>query len=274
MNTIIIGGAMRSGTTLLNNIICNAENTNPQIPECHYLTKLLECYIFGKNSFDTFQNAYFKNINEFKKFNANNIENFFNITRKKYNNCQNLVLKNPEITPLIPEMFELFGNKIKFLVSIRDPRDTVISMMKVGSKLKNNQINSHGLVRAERNMDALSKLYNAYYINLFNRITPELSKNILFIRYEDIVNIPEKTCDEISDFLGLKIKYEPSSSWNNNEIDFDLAKKNSFTSCFVTDLYGSAISTKSIKKYKKQLSSEESDIVAKNCQPIIKMFQY
>ena len=41
---IFIGGAMRSGTTLMQGIICNDTQTFPMTAECYYLQFLMELY--------------------------------------------------------------------------------------------------------------------------------------------------------------------------------------------------------------------------------------
>ena len=48
MSYVFIGGCMRTGTTLLQSILCGDGATNPLIPEAQWLARLLFLFLYGR----------------------------------------------------------------------------------------------------------------------------------------------------------------------------------------------------------------------------------
>jgi hypothetical protein len=273
MTYFIMGGAMRSGTTILNNILCSAENINPQIAECFFLTNLTRAYAQTKGNFDTFLSCYFDNPKAFQHMVGGWVEEFLDKTRKRYK-ANHLVLKNPEITPLIPDLHELLRNKAKFIVSVRDPRDTVVSMMKVGERMRQQNI-AHQLASLGRNVQVFAQMYNTYYANLFNRLTPELKPHVLFIRYEDVVQKLPEVMEALKDFTGLTFHYDPHSTWQNmDEETFKKGEVDPFAKSFDSGLHRKPLSKEAVGRHAEMLTPEESGIVGQQCSKLMQIFQY
>ena len=115
---------MRTGTGLLTNVLCSDPSTNPVIAEAQYLTRMLRLYLWGRNSYSAFLADTFATREDFVRFSRGWVEAYLERTRQRWSPCRHLVLKNPEMTPLFPELHDLVEES-KFLVIVRDPRDTV-----------------------------------------------------------------------------------------------------------------------------------------------------
>src|SRR3546814_5975830 len=66
-----------------------------------------------------------------------------------------LVLKSPELSTYFPHAADLFP-EARFVISVRDPKDTIASMIEVGERHRRSGVNSF-LAAAGRNIDALSR---------------------------------------------------------------------------------------------------------------------
>ncbi len=134
MTYFFIGGCPRAGTTLLQSILCSDDTVNPLIGEVGYLYHLVNAYKTGKIDFDRQGKYYFSNLVELRKFSAELANKFLEHTRKRYSNATHIVLKYPLIAELFSDIYELVED-VKFLLVIRDPRDTIASLIEVGKKM-------------------------------------------------------------------------------------------------------------------------------------------
>ena len=99
-------------------------------------------------------------------------QSFLQAAREHLAPCTHLVLKNPEMTPLFAEVRELVY-EARFLVVIRDPRDTIASILEVAKKQAQAGQTSN-FTNIGRDMRRLSQLYNAYYRAVVNTSSESL----------------------------------------------------------------------------------------------------
>ena len=174
MTTFFVGGCMRTGTGLLTSILCSDPSTNPKIGEVQYLTRMVGSYRWGKQVFSEFLGDTFETPDDFKQFNQHWLGDYLKRTRERFAPCTHLVLKNPEMTQVFPEVHELIDD-VKFLVMIRDPRDTIVSIMEVARKqLEAGQKTQFTEMRND--MQQMSTLYGSYYERLLRKPIPSLKK--------------------------------------------------------------------------------------------------
>ena len=81
MTYFFIGGCPRSGTTLLQNIICSNTKVNPLIGEIGYLYYLVNAYSTGKIDFESQTKYYFSYLAELRNFSAELVNKFLKYIR-------------------------------------------------------------------------------------------------------------------------------------------------------------------------------------------------
>ena len=75
-NTIFVGGVMRSGTSLLQKVICTSTDTNQFTTACRYLTGQIALYAQFSGGDSLFNDDYFETAEAFRAFTLTIIENF------------------------------------------------------------------------------------------------------------------------------------------------------------------------------------------------------
>ena len=273
MATFFIGGCMRSGTALLQSVLCSDSTTNPLIAEAQYFTRLINLYIYGKRSFDNFLKDPFAGLSEFTRFSQDGAQNFLQAAREHLFPCLHLVLKNPEMTPVFAEVHELVDDAL-FLVTIRDPRDTIVSILEVAKKQAKAGLITN-LTKIGRDMERLSQFYNSYYWAVINPLSESLKANMLFLRYEDLIGKTEATLAKIRSFTGLDlVGYDPGVPWQRSTRDYESLKTHPLFGPWMTDLTGGPMSRQAIGRYRERLSRAEAAEIERQCADIFRMFGY
>lgn len=268
---IFVGGAARTGTTLMQAILCSDKTTNPLISESAPIRLLLESLEKNIRLYKRFPGMYFNSEEELKLLYSNYLDIFFAHLKKKYS-CQNLVLKEPQLTKYFPLLFELLNDKVKFVCMVRDPKDTIASMLTWGEKMRE-QGQEHFF--QNRNMEELTYFYKSFYAPLFRyeKENTAFKKKILYIRYEELVLNHEEIVSKLRDFLGLSLsEFTPNKVWIKSKINFN--DNNLPFKSAITELYGKKISSSGIGKFKKILTEEEINIIENNLSPFLNRFNY
>ena len=149
-------GSPRSGSSLIYNAFCSKKIFNPAIPESHLVTNLTKLFYKQINRNNSFEKQYFfENIEDTKSYFKNCINIFFKKIAKKYKS-EFLILKSITITENINVLYELYP-EISYIMTIRDPRDIIVSMINVGKKQE--EINA--LNQFPRNIELLCNKINS-----------------------------------------------------------------------------------------------------------------
>ncbi len=215
-NIILIIGAPRSGTTLLSGLVTGNDECFPNIPECTFLTQIIEHYfnivnysdqerfrVFAQDK-DTLKEVYKRHINNMLSI----ILNQFEEPEYKY-----LILKDPELTTYIDLIPDFFHNTNKIIFIVRDPRAIVSSMLKVELKKENslNELNKNELI------EKISKnIFNYYYIVHQSKMYKD--NQLCIINYENIINNENNEFLKLEEFIGYKISRRP---FERNYFSFD-----------------------------------------------------
>ncbi|MEZ6062822.1 MAG: sulfotransferase [Planctomycetaceae bacterium] len=133
MAYIFIGGSQRTGTSIMQQLLCQLPSTNPYVYEASYLRQLLECYCQARDNFSGNHASYFGDLQGLRSFNQGVVHAFLSYAQSRLGNCEHLLLKEPHLTLFWPDLFELVPEAI-FIIMIRDPRDAIASMVEVGRK--------------------------------------------------------------------------------------------------------------------------------------------
>jgi len=132
---IFVAGGPRSGTTLLQGLLCSSPDTNPLIGEATDLALLVNAYCRSRELFQGEQRDYFDDLTDLQRFYASIVTAWLAKTAQRFGQPATLVLKSPAFTPVLPDLLELLPQAIA-IVAVRDVRDTVASLLKIGHKLK------------------------------------------------------------------------------------------------------------------------------------------
>ncbi len=251
---IIVTGPPRSGTTLINRLLCSYKECSPLLPECSFLTKHIEIYSqiisFSDNGrFDT----YFGNItnckNVFKECIESNLDGLF-YNKPDLHNFNYIVLKDPMLSLHLNEAITFFPSDTHWIITTRNPLSVIASMKKVMQK-------------QEKPWDvekSISDIFIYYY-----QITEFIKKNtaeILIQKYEDIVNLRLSALEEYLGFTLEGVHLENSHNEFNSHDPF------------CTQLSNKNISNEKIDSWKTELSKKEISLVNRYFSGIISFFNY
>lgn len=270
MTTFFVGGAQRSGTTLLQGLLCSSEKTNPLIYECFLLQHIVDAYRRGRYNFDEFGPAYFNDIPAFQSFYSRVVGDYLDQTRARYAPAEHLVLKETNLTRVFHDVFDLVRDA-KYIISVRDPRDVITSLIEVAEKLPKPNANKWF---AERDMKRLAGYYKGFYRSVLVAPDPTFRKNLLFVKHERLVSNAEAEIARIADFTGFPLSPEDGeAAWKRNEWDFDGMERFKITG-WRSELWGKQMSTKNIGKFRGKLTDEELAILAEELSDVYHIFGY
>ena len=273
-NLIFVGGINRSGTTLLNGLLCSAEGTNPLIHESSYLKSIISAYHTGLIKYEEHSKYYFNSKQHLLDFSSRIFSDFIKLTREKYGNPDTLILKHPPLTPNFPYIYCLAANEninVQFIIVVRDPRDVIASLLRVKDKLKKS--GDPEWVTLPRDMRKLSEYYNMTYQPALTYQDNGYKNSLVIIKYEDLVCNPDTTANIIKDRTGIAIPdIAIRNGWTNSEID--VKKLESDNNSWVSDGWGKGVTQSMIGTYKKSLSEQEVMEINQYCNYPMKMFGY
>ena len=209
MTTFFVGGCMRSGTSVLQAVLCSTEETNPHIHEAQYFTQLVHLYSYARATFDRYLCHYFEDLEDLKVVHADLMQRFLERTLRHFHPAAHLVLKNPEMTPLFPALCELLADA-KFVVVVRDPRDTIASM-RVVAKRQLAQGQDTNLTRMAESTDRLAARYNWYYAPILDNTDPAFALRRIIVQLEDLVQKTDLVVEKLAEYTGLPLQgFDPS----------------------------------------------------------------
>lgn len=193
---LIVGGAPRSGTTLLQNML----DSHPAIyggPEFLHLRDVIHLRSRLRNSVHEgwiTQYADEKELDEvFRRFVRELLDGAF-----PREGVQIFSEKSPQSAIVFEELVELFPDA-SFLLMVRDPRDVVASMLEVGERGRREGRTMQPFTRDV--ISAVNYLRECARAGTAGR--DAAPSRVEIVRYEDLVTDPEGTSRGICSFLGL-----------------------------------------------------------------------
>ena len=259
MKFIFIGGAQRSGTTLVQTLLTNAMGNKKVLPESHLICDLLYLYKRGIKDWPKTK-YYFSTQSELKNFVRNSMTKILDLTLAGGGDSAVIVLKDPNFCQFVPEINDLFTNSV-FLLCARDPRDIVCSFFDI--EMREKELKQQRKQYSDRNISFYcSKIKNSYKSIL------SLNEYPLTVYYEKIVTRPHQIISEIAEELHLKLNLE--SLTNMNWTDKEVRHKESW----ISPLEEKEPTAERVGIYKQRLLEDEIKYVQSKCGFIMKAFNY
>jgi len=216
-NNVIVIGAPRSGTTLVGGLLCEGDQSFPMLPECTYITQIIEKYYNFLHYSDAQRfAAYAINEETLSGIFEHMVQKLLSTVLSHFEGMpyQYLVLKDPELTLHVDLIPRFFGKSSKVVCVIRDPRAVVASMVKV-ERLKRSsawiELRKSCNLRTLLNMlqqFVNERLITANILNYFLRVHQSKmnkQKAVHFVRFENIVAHDEVEFINLETFLGFPV---------------------------------------------------------------------
>ncbi|MFY9809970.1 sulfotransferase family protein [Aquabacterium sp.] len=253
---VLIGGAMRSGTTVIHRALCTGENTNPYISESWFLLDVMRMYKWNLTRYDVRNADQFGSMENFREVVFDNYRKYVMLISAKYNDPEVMVLKHPELTRYFNDISDYFEDW-KFVVIVRDPRDVIASIKRVQ---KRHQESGLRTPQTElRSIADFCREYMSYYSSVdFAR----LKGRYIFLKYEDFVMNSTDQLTKVAMFTGARYdagRVLKFSEDHQKAANFDKEKRldDKFAGAFWSDMYTKDISDASIGSYKADLTEDQ-----------------
>lgn len=275
MSYIFVGGAQRSGTSLLAASLCAGEESNPYLGESSALRKLLDAQAYMVKRFDDETKFHFGTRPVMQEFMSTTLRSFLGLTLASSAPATSLVLKEPHLTTHFPLIHTLLP-EAKFVMSVRDPRDTICSMMTVGEKFKENGTNH---LFNSGNVGKMAELVASFYRPIIQvaQQSKQFAATVKWVKYEQLVSEPEKTIDELRKYTGLKLELydvnEPRKRTHPEKLK-SRAKSQTAKPWQSELMAQKAVSTKSVGSFEEKLSEEQIAVIEKTVPGLLKRFGY
>ncbi len=274
MAVFFVGGSQRSGTTLLQTILCQDEAVNPLIHEAKYLRHLVRAYGYGKRWYKEETRDYFRDRRQYVTFNRQIVRSFLRNVRGLFPNASHLVLREPHLTRWFLELGELVP-EAKFLCVVRDPRDAVASLIEVGHKMPESSkiYDSVGRILNSGNIKAIADHYLGFYYHVLNFAPAKFLPRLLFLRYEDLVTEPESSIRSLRDFTGIELKhFDPYKDPDTGRVHYDELADN--RKAWTTESNQKGITNSRIGRYAEVLTETQIRELTEHLADFMSRFDY
>lgn len=267
MNIIFVGGAQRTGTTKLQEVLCADDTVQPRIKEASYFRMLIQAYKFGKDDFNNDTADYYKTLEEFLLSNRRMVGEFLGAIQEKHPSVGNFVLKEPHLTMYFPEVWELIP-QARFIMIVREAKDAIASMMRVGEKMAEKGARHFF---QNRDMKEMVNYYKSFYVPVCNCTTKQFKENVCYIKYEDFARNTDEVLTRLREFTGLRLDRGIDYAIDD-EIGRD-SKQPKYYPWF-TENYSKPMNASSIGNHKSVLTSLESEQIDTFAQDFNTLFGY
>ena len=251
---IFIGGAARSGTTLLQNIL----DSHPEInggPEFLHIPDIIYLRNRFKTSLDKDYLEYYCNQSEVDAEIVRLIDRF--LTPKITDNpVRYLSEKTPDNILVFQELAELFP-RAKFIGIFRDPRATIASLLEVGNRALNKG-------KYPPKFAKNTKLAGGYVKKCMEAGLEAVKRHpdrVHTVKYEDLVMNPEQELVTLCGFLGIDFSNKmltPAHFKHSGEAAITIKSKNIW---YDKKSYNKNPHTDSLEKWKRVLSPSDKLII-------------
>lgn len=255
---LMIGGAMRSGTTVIHRALCTAGNSNSFLSESWFLRDLLAMYRFRLTRFAAMGEDQFGSVEVYNRMIADGVADYLRTVSARHGDPEVLILKHPELIRSFADLAEL-SPQMLFLAVVRDPRDVVASMKRVRDSHGRDGVS--GPLAGARTTAGLCDVYGVHYGRLLET-AEALGGRLKVVRYEDFMRSPRESVAEIGAFCGARYELDGIADFRSDHAGsatFDKAARanDPFSRAFWSDLYTKPLSDERIGRFAESLTQAE-----------------
>ncbi|MEM6334682.1 MAG: sulfotransferase [Planctomycetota bacterium] len=199
---LVVTGARRSGTTLMQQVLCSAPTASPQFAEARVIAKLLELYDWGIEAYERNNQWYFNGQDDFADFVQQGVDRVLANLRGRFPDAHTMVLKAPAFHDCL-EAAARFIPDSRCVICLRNPFDQTLSEHEVELR----KIDSERKRRRREGKRDFHKLAKAY----LRQTQPALAfaaahpQRAIVSKYEDLVGAPEREVERLAAFTGLDL---------------------------------------------------------------------
>jgi hypothetical protein len=257
MKLVLIGGAQRSGTTLLQTLLANALDS-PILPEAHILSDILGSYKRAKD-FGNKTRFFYPTDNELRTFFQSFADRHIADVVGAAKPGAALVLKDPNFAQVLDEASVLLPQALR-IVCLRDPRDIAASFVQIGQRQTGTKPSKY----EKRDIGFISQKILASYRPLMDAAKP----SAVIVRYEELAADPTGCLDVLARETALKLSFDRIEQpvWLDAQARHDAS--------WISALEGGKPSPASIGSFQRVLRGDEIAVVQTICQPIMSRFGY
>jgi hypothetical protein len=257
MQLVLIGGAQRSGTTLLQTLLANALDS-PILPEAHILSDILACYKRAKELGNKTR-FFYPSDGDLRTFFQSFAERHIADVLSAAKPGGVLVLKDPNFVQVLDEVSVLFPRALR-IVCLRDPRDIAASFVQIGQRQSGAKPSKY----EKRDIGFISQKIFASYRPLLIAAQP----SAFIVRYEELATDPKRSLDALARDTGLKVSFDRIEQpvWLDAQARHDAS--------WISELEGGKPSPASIGSFQRVLRGDEIGVVQTICEPIMSRFGY
>src|ERR1700690_4570760 len=255
---IFIGGAPRSGTTLVQRIVASNSSVFGG-PEFDLLPAVIRLRNMFHASIDLGRISVYLDHADVDEIFRGLVVVAFQKTMEANPGKQYLSEKTPANVEVFAELAETFPNA-KLIFVVRDPRSIVTSMLEVGTRFRKEGYSPLDYMRnARRAIRYINKLWGAAA-----QVIGKENTHVVF--YEDIVSQPDVLISELANKLGLVFENGMVKIENQQTITSEF--KNAEHLWYSKENLQRAIDNLSVEKWKDQLTAYELFVIDKRLRRI------
>lgn len=267
---LLVTGGQRSGTTLLQSLLCQAPGAQPMLREAKYLRHLVAAYAHARRRFEAETRDYFADVAELTAVHRAALEPVLAHLERRFAPAEALVLKSPELACFARELQAVLPQAVMLLM-VRDPRDLVASLLGVGRRLAARGMRGP-LARAALAGDLpwLCAHVNAYYAAWLDGGEPPPAATV---RYEALVTDPRGTLDALAAVTGLALaavdptRPPPLGSYGRGRAE-------AYSAAWMSDHYGRPPTPELIGRHRRLLDPAAERTVRRHCAALMARFGY
>ncbi len=231
---VLVTGYGRTGTTLMQGLLCSSEDVMGVTPEAKLLEGLIIAYMRGLSGWKPYTSDLFSQKADYQGFMRGLLGLYLGRLRGRTATGRRLLQRVPgRVAAAIAEIAIVLPNA-QFVVMVRDPRAAI------ASKAEFNR-------RYGKRLDPATAITD--FVAIYRRIAqllPSLKDRMTLVRYERLVTDPAPVMAELAAFLSIRLPADPDGlAWEN---------KRAKTLAEASPLDGQPISTASLTKYRTTLN--------------------